>query len=122
MTDALGPTGTVLTGKTYIYNRIGEVGLDRLRTTWVYDRLYQLTDDHRMAAEGRYRASFEYDLAGNRTFNGRLSIPNVTFAYDAGERLNRSRDRLQRERDAREIAEHKARFALIVLQIAIRCL
>ncbi|QDU05679.1 tRNA3(Ser)-specific nuclease WapA precursor [Gimesia chilikensis] len=83
---------SLISNFTYEYdnagNRIACIEADNSRTTWSYDNVYQLKEEHRTGSYP-FKNSFEYDSTGNRILkneNGSVT----TCSYDIANQLTAS--------------------------------
>jgi RHS repeat-associated protein len=82
-------TGDTISGFAYAYdkagNRIGVVQANGDRTTWAYDKTYQLTHEHRNG-HFAFNVTYTYDPAGNRLVQEDSGL-RTTYTYDAANQI-----------------------------------
>ena len=82
--------GTPISRFTYTYDNVGNrtnvVEADSDRTTWTYDRTYQLTREHR-TGNVAFDVTYTYDGVGNRLVQEEDPSELTTYTYDAANEL-----------------------------------
>jgi RHS repeat-associated protein len=82
-------TGDTISSFAYAYdkagNRVGVVQANGDRTTWAYDKTYQLTHEHRNG-HFAFNVTYTYDPAGNRLVQEDSGL-RTTYTYDAANQI-----------------------------------